>query len=288
MRIVVLGGAGMLGQALAPVLSGRGHDVVGATRSDVDVRDPGGCAAAVRAADVVVNLAAWTKVDDAEAQEREAFDVNATGAAHVARACATAGARLVHLSTDYVFDGTATAPYGEDDPLRPRTAYGRTKAAGEWAVRAALPDAVIVRTAWLYGPGGPNFVRTMARLAGERETLSVVDDQFGQPTATPDVARFLADLVAHRSATGTFHATSDGETTWFGLARAVFEELGLNPDRVQPTTSDAYAAAAPRPPYSVLGHERTAALGLAGLPHWRDALAGCVHEVVAGVPTGGR
>lgn len=188
---------------------------------------------------------------------------------------------MVHVSTDYVFAGDASSPYAEDAPLAPRSAYGRTKAAGEWAVRAECPEAVIVRTAWLYGPGGPNFVKTMARLAGERETVSVVDDQRGQPTATADLARYITEVVATGAPAGVYHGTCEGETTWFGFTRAIFEDLGLDPARVLPTTSDAFVRPAPRPAYSVLGHERSDQVGVARLPHWRDALRATIRDVVA-------
>ncbi len=157
--------------------------------------------------------------------------------------------------------------------MAPRSAYGRTKAAGEWGVRAECPDSLIVRTAWLYGPGGPNFVKTMAALAAQRETLSVVDDQRGQPTSTTDLARFIADLLGREVPPGVYHGTSEGETTWFGFAQAIFSGLGLDPERVLPTTSEAFVRPAPRPAYSVLGHGRTTEVGVDLLPHWQEALA---------------
>ena len=201
-------------------------------------------------------------------------------ASNVANACRETGARLVHVSTDYVFSGDATEPYAEDAPLAPLSAYGRSKAAGEWAVLAHCPRAWIVRTAWLYGRGGPNFVSTMARLAGERETLAVVDDQRGQPTWTVDVARAILRLVAADAPFGVWHATSQGDTTKHGLTRAIFEELGLDPARVTPTTSDAFPLPAPRPAYSVLGHDAWRMTRIAMLPPWRESLAQALPELV--------
>src|SRR5690348_410255 len=188
----------MLGLDLQVALALAGvpeSDVTALARSELDITDAAQVRDAVRGHDVVVNCAAYTAVDLAESHEADAFAVNAVGAAHVATACRLAGARLVHLSTDYVFGGDATEPYAEDEPQAPRSAYGRAKAAGEWAVQAHCPQAWIVRTAWLYGAGGGNFVKTMARLAGERETLTVVDDQRGQPTWTMDVADAILRLV---------------------------------------------------------------------------------------------
>ena len=270
----------MLGTAVRRALTDRGHRVSAPPRHQADLVDPQACRLLVENQDVVVNTAAWTKVDDAEAHEAQAFEANALGVANLAAAATKTGTRLVHISTDYVFDGRATTPYREDAALQPVSAYGRTKAAGEWAARALSPGCVIVRTAWLYGPGGPNFVRTMARLAVDKDTVRVVDDQTGQPTTTRDVARLVADAVEAGLGPGVLHATCEGQTSWYGLARAVFEDLGHDPDRVRPTTTAAFPRPAPRPSYSVLGHEATLAAGLSLLPDWRQSLTETIAKVV--------
>ncbi len=279
-EVLVTGAAGMLGQDVVRALRGAGHRVTATDLPEVDILDPECCEAVVPGHEVVVNTAAYTAVDAAESDEPAAFAVNAVGPANLARAARAAGARLLHVSTDYVFSGDASTPYAEDAPVAPRSAYGRTKAAGEWAVRAECPDSLVVRTAWLYGAGGPNFVKTMARLAQERDTVAVVDDQRGQPTATVDLARFVVDLLQSGAPSGYYHGTCTGETTWFGLTRELFELLGLDPRRVTATTTAAFPRPAPRPAYSVLGHGRSDALGVAPLRHWRDALAATVDEVV--------
>jgi dTDP-4-dehydrorhamnose reductase len=268
-RWLVVGAAGMLGQDVLAAAADAGHQVVGVGRVDLDVTDPAAARAAVAGYDVVVNCAAWTAVDDAETHEAEAFAVNATGAANLARATAAAGARLVHVSTDYVFDGAATEPYPEDAPVRPRSAYGRTKAAGEWAVRAEAPDAVVVRTAWLYGAGGRCFPKTIARAAGQRDRLSVVDDQTGQPTWTADLADLVVRLMAAQAPGGIYHGTSSGQVTWWGFAREVVAAAGLATP-VDTTTSAAYQLPAPRPAYSVLGHDRLREVGVEPIGDWAD------------------
>ena len=223
---------------------------------------------------VVVNCAAYTAVDAAETDEETAYAVNAAGPALLATACEKVGARLIHVSTDYVFPGDATSPYDVDDPTGPKGAYGRTKLAGELAVREILPEAsYVVRTAWLYGAGGKNFVKTMARLERERETVSVVADQHGSPTWSRDLAAGLLALAGSDVPAGIFHATNRGETTWHGFAQAVFSELGADPERVLPTTTDAYPVPAPRPAYSVLSPRAWDEAGLPPLPDWRAALA---------------
>ncbi|SKC36239.1 dTDP-4-dehydrorhamnose reductase [Krasilnikoviella flava] len=280
-RWVVTGAGGMLGHDLLDVLRAAGADVVALDRADLDVTDAAAAAAAVQGADVVVNCAAWTAVDDAETHEPDAFRVNATGAANLARAAHAAGARLVQVSTDYVFDGSASAPYAEDAPPAPVSAYGRTKAAGEWAVRAEAPDHLIVRTAWLYGAYGACFPRTMARLAAERDELTVVDDQVGQPTWTRDLADLVVRLVEAQAPAGTYHGTASGQTSWYGFTRRIVAGLGAA-TRVAPTTSDAFVRPAPRPAYSVLGHDALRAVGVEPIEDWSARWDVAAAEVLAG------
>jgi len=268
-RWLVTGGGGMLAQDLETVARQAGHDVEVLARHELDITDPQACELAVQGADVVVNCAAWTAVDDAETREAEAFAVNAVGPANLARAASRAGARLVHVSTDYVFAGDAGSPYPEDGPVAPRSAYGRTKAAGEWAVRAEAPDHLVVRTAWLYGAGGPCFPKTMARLAADRDELSVVDDQAGQPTWTVDLSDLIVRLVEAGAPSGTYHGTSSGSTTWFGFTRAVLDAVGSS-TVLLPTTSEKFVRPAPRPAYSVLGHDALDAIGVTPIGDWAE------------------
>jgi dTDP-4-dehydrorhamnose reductase len=271
-RWLVTGAAGQLGQDLLVVLAG--DELVGRTRADLDITDEAAVDAAVAGHDIVINAAAYTDVDGAEADEAAATAVNGTGVAVLAAACAKHGARLIHVSTDYVFAGDASTPYAEDSPTDPINAYGRSKLVGEQAVLETLPDTgYVVRTAWLYSPHGKNFLTTMLKLAESRDTLSVVTDQVGQPTWTYALAEQLVALG--RSATapaGVYHGTASGQTSWHGFARAIFAWAGLDPERVHETTAAEFARPAPRPAYSVLGHERWAAAGLAPLADWAEML----------------
>lgn len=271
-RWLVAGAAGMLGTDLAVTLEAAGHSVTRADLPDLDILDPASCRRWVAGHDLVVNCAAYTAVDAAESDEARAFAVNAVGAANLARAAAGAGAALVQVSTDYVVAGDGSVPYPTDAPVAPASAYGRTKAAGEWAVRAECERTWVVRTAWLYGAHGPGIPATVARLAAERESFGFVADQVGQPTWTVDVAAGILRLVDAGAPYGIWHATNAGETSWHGLARAVLEELGMDPDRVRPIATADYPLPAPRPAYSVLSHARWHEHGLAPLPDWRDAL----------------
>lgn len=262
----------MLGQDLRAALAGR--EVTALARAELDITDREAVRAAVRGHDVVLNAAAYTKVDDAETHEDDAYAINALGVENLAIAAAEAGARLVTVSTDYVFDGHATEPYAEDTPRDPINAYGRSKAAGEELALAAHPDGTyIVRTAWLYGAGGPNFAKTMLRLAASHETVSVVDDQLGQPTWTGDLARQLVLLLDSDAPAGVYHGTNAGQASWYDFARAVFSQAGLDPDRVAPTDSATFVRPAPRPSYSVLGHAAWSAAGLEPMRAWEEALA---------------
>ena len=283
-RWLIAGASGMLGTDLVAALASRGEAVTGLDRAGLDVTDAASVTDAItrHRPDVVVNCAAWTAVDDAEASEEEALAVNAGGAARLAAGCAAAGARMVQVSTDYVFAGDAGQPYAEDDVPAPRTAYGRTKLAGERAVLDRLPESgYVVRTAWLYGAHGGNFVRTMIKLQDQRPAVDVVDDQHGQPTWTADVAGQIIALIHAAAPPGVYHATSSGQTTWFGLAQEIFGLLGADPARVRPVPSSTLSRPAPRPAYSVLGHGAWARLGVPPIGEWRTALHRAFPELLA-------
>ncbi len=274
MKWLVTGARGMLGTDLVAVLHAAGQSVT-ATGSDIlDITDAEAVDAAVAGHDVVVNTAAWTAVDAAEEHEPRALAVNGEAPRLLARAARAHGATLVQISTDYVFDGSAGTPYAEDARLSPASAYGRTKAEGEQAVREEHPEGhLIVRTAWLYGAHGACFPKTIAALARDRGRVDVVDDQVGQPTWTMDVARLLVDLVLSEAPAGTYHATSSGQCSWFDFARTVVVAAGLESSTVQPTSSEAFVRPAPRPAYSVLGHEALTRLGLSPIGDWEQRWA---------------
>jgi dTDP-4-dehydrorhamnose reductase len=269
MRLLVTGAAGMLGRDVTAAAADAGHEVAGLARADLDITDAAAVRSAVVAArpDAVVNCAAWTDVDGAEAAEEQATAVNGAGAGNVAAATREAGALLVHVSSDYVFDGHAEEPYREDAPTAPAGAYGRSKLAGERAVAAAGGRSAIVRSAWVFGPHGRNFVDTMRRLGAERDEVAVVDDQIGCPTYTGHLAAALV-AVAEQGLTGVLHVAGGGRCSWFDLAVATFEETGLA-CRVRRQSSAELGRPAPRPAFSVLASTRSDA---PVLPHWREGL----------------
>ncbi|CAN5442174.1 dTDP-4-dehydrorhamnose reductase [soil metagenome] len=283
------GAGGMLGHELAEVLAGDGTTrdnaarVVLANRATLDVTDEDAVRRAVSGLGprgVVLNAAGWTNVDAAETQEDQARAVNGTAVGVLASACHDTGAALIHVSTDYVFGapgphGTAgpVSAHTEDAPTAPINAYGRSKLEGESAVLQNCPDnGYVLRTAWLYGWYGRNFVSTMLGLAQTHETVDVVDDQIGQPTWARELARRMVDIGRRRPSPGIYHATAAGETSWYGLARAAYGEAGLDPDRVRPVTTAAFPRPARRPPRSVLGQDRWAAAGFSPLDDWREML----------------
>jgi dTDP-4-dehydrorhamnose reductase len=268
-KLLVTGAAGMLGHRVVDEARAAGHEAVGADLAEFDLTDPEATRRFVAGAapDAIVNCAAWTDVDGAEAKEDLALAVNGDGAGNVARAAAEVGARIVQVSTDYVFDGNKATPWVESDPTGPEGAYGRTKLAGEQQVAAACPEHAIVRTAWLFGVRGPNFVDTMLRLAGERDELSVVDDQVGCPTWAGHLAPALVDMAERRD-TGIFHGAGAGSCSWYELTLEAYDAAGIA-CRVLPTTAAQFARPAPRPAYSVLGSEREHPITL---PPWQDGV----------------
>jgi dTDP-4-dehydrorhamnose reductase len=272
MRLLVTGAAGMLGRDVAAAAESAGHDVTGLARRDLDITDPDAVRAAVAAArpDAVINCAAWTDVDGAEEHEADALRINGTGAGNVA----AAAPYVVHVSSDYVFEGSATLPYRESDATAPAGAYGRSKLAGEVLVAAAGEHA-IVRSAWLFGIHGSNFVATMLRLGEDRDKVNVVADQFGCPTFTGHLAGALVD-IAERRLSGILHVAGGGSCSWHELAQATFDEAGLD-CRAAPVTTAEFPRPAPRPAWSVLGSTRPDA---PVLPPWRDGLSAYLRSEV--------
>lgn len=274
MRVLVIGAAGQLGHDLLQVLK-PGHDVIGIDIDEVDIADFNSVNGAVHDhnPDLVINCAAYTNVDNCERDRELAWSVNATGAGNSATACRERDIPLIHISTDYVFDGGKGEPYLESDPTAPLGEYGRGKLAGEEQVREALPDHLIVRTAWLFGATGHNFVKTMLKLGRVKEQLQVVDDQTGSPTYTGHLAAALKQLAETRlDQPGVYHMTNGGQCTWFDFAAEIFKLAGVAVDLL-PTTTAAFGSPAPRPAYSVLANTRAPEIEL---PPWRQGLIECL------------
>ncbi len=278
---MIAGAGGQLGVTLSALTAARGRATVSFTSTQWDITDPAAAERIIEAGDVVVNCAAYTDVDGAESDEAAAYAVNATGPAHLARTCARVGARLVHVSTDYVFcgsyqgdpGGSRPRPYEPSDAGDPRGVYALSKFAGEQAVLAALPDAVVVRTAWLYTGGtGKDFVAVMRRLADGEGPVDVVADQVGSPTYVGDLAVALLQIVDDRVPGPVLHAANEGAVSRCEQAQAVFEECGADPARVRPVSTGQFPRPAPRPIYSALGARESVAAGLTPLRAWRDAL----------------
>jgi len=272
MRIVIVGARGMLGTDLMRAFGGRG-ELTGLDIEELDITDEARCRACIGALspDVVINAAAMTRVDDCESHAEEAFRVNGVGAGNVAAAASESGARLVHYSTDYVFDGRKQGPYVEEDPPSPLGVYGRTKLQGEELVRARCGEHIIIRTAWLFGCDGPNFIRTILAAARNGRHLRVVNDQLGSPTYTVDLAENSVRLV-EAGVRGTYHVTNGGTCTWYELARFALDCVGMGLARVDPVTTAEYPRPAPRPANSVLANARLLSEGFPALRHWTEAV----------------
>jgi dTDP-4-dehydrorhamnose reductase len=283
MRVLVTGAGGQLGTDVARRCEAEGDDVVAVDRAALDVSDRTAVDSALLDAgfDVVVNAAAWTAVDDCESDPDRAFLVNGLACRWLADACRRSGAHLVHVSTDYVFDGTKQGPYHEWDEPRPASVYGASKLAGEREVLAHLPGATVVRTSWVFGEHGPNMVRTVLGLR-DREELAFVDDQRGCPTATADLAGMLRSLAVERVA-GLFHVTNAGAVSWYQFVRDVLELAGEDPGKVRPIATAELdpPRPAPRPANSVLDNRAIRLSGLPPLRHYREPLQQAVDALLA-------
>ena len=285
MRVLVTGATGQLGSEVATEFRRSGHEVIAPGRSELDLSLPSHVATTAMQlqADWVINCAAYTQVDKAESESQQAFIVNRDSPEQLAQAVANYGGRMLQVSTDFIFDGTQRQPYLETDQTNPLGVYGRSKLEGELAVRRVLPEAVVLRTAWVYGVRGHNFVKTMLRLAMAGKPLRVVDDQVGTPTWTTDIAAAIVALVA-REAAGTFNYTNAGQTSWHGFASAILEEgaragFAVKTAAVSPIPTTDYPTPATRPAYSVLNTEKIRPLLSRSIPDWRDSLKKMLEEL---------
>lgn len=285
MKILVTGGSGQLGHEVLKLLRGTAHEVIAPARAELDLLAPEsiGAVIAQQRPDQVINCAAYTAVDRAESESQAAFTVNRDAAGALATAVAATGGRMLQVSTDFVFDGKQTRPYREEDTTAPLGVYGSSKLAGEQAVLAALPRAVVLRTAWVYGAHGHNFVKTMLRVAGEGKPLRVVNDQVGTPTWAADIARVILRLI-DTDASGVLHYTNAGQTSWHGFAAAILEEaqaLGFPvlTRAAEPIPTSGYPTPAQRPAWSVLDTGRIERLLSLDIPYWRDSLVLMLKEL---------
>ncbi len=273
MSVLVIGGSGMLGTDVVTELTARGHQVIAPKSVDLDLADPESVAQITAMSDIAwcVNCAAYTAVDKAESEEQVAAELNALGPGYLARACAMKNIKLAHVSTDFVFDGKASNPYTEDDPTHPLGVYGRTKLAGEEAVIAAWPMSLIFRTAWLYGPNGKNFPKTMIAAWEAGKTLRVVGDQVGSPTYTPHLARTIVDSVEKDIFPGVYHATGPDSMSWYEFAlmaiTAYRESKGIDRTvEIASILTEEWPTPAERPKYSVLSNEKLQSQGISAMP----------------------
>ena len=277
--MVITGAGGQVGRVLAVQAGRRGYNVSALGHRDLDITDAAAVAGAIAGGDLVVNCAAFTNVDAAEAEPQAAHAINAEGPGNLATACAQAGARLIHISTDYVFEGGAdrSTPYEVDEPTGPLSVYGRSKLDGELAVLAALPGAHVVRTSWVYtGADGNDFVTVMRGLAAGDKAIDVVDDQTGSPTYSHDLVAALLEVAERDIRPGILHAANAGAASRFDQARAIFTEVGADPERVRPVPTSAFPRPAQRPVYSALSMAQSVRAGLSPLRPWRDALADAI------------
>ena len=287
MNWLVTGGSGQLGIAISQELDSRGITFRAVGSKDLDIADSKKVIDFIvqYTPSVIVNCAAWTDVDGAESNEESAANVNSRGAENLAKVAASTGARLIHISTDYVFSGESQKPFETADQIDPQSAYGRTKADGEKKVLATYPqNSFIVRTAWLYSAKGKNFAKTMTRLALTSDgEVRVVNDQMGQPTSAVDLAKQIVDLGLSDAPAGIYHGTNGGHATWFQFAQEIFSFAGADINRVVPVSSNEYPRPANRPSYSVLSHEEWSKTSIEPMRGWKTALTAVMPEIISNV-----
>jgi dTDP-4-dehydrorhamnose reductase len=291
MKWLITGGSGQLGWAMQKELSSRGLNFIATKSSELDITKPLKINQLVDSIKpgVIVNTAAWTDVDGAEANQSGAYSVNALGSQNLAIAASKIGARLVQVSTDYVFSGENTAPWCENAAHNPQSVYGSTKSEGERFVQASLPaDSYVVRTAWLYSAEGKNFTKTMTNLASNSAgEVKVVSDQLGQPTFAGDLAKQIVELVLSGAPVGVYHGTNSGQSTWFEFAQEIFKLIGADVSRLIPVSTSEYPRPAKRPSYSVLSHAAWANTTVPVMRDWRIALAEAMPAIIYAVKTEG-
>ena len=280
MRVLVTGAKGQLGTDLMNELAKRGIEGIGVDVEEMDITDRDACMRVISEAkaDAVIHCAAYTAVDAAEDHVDLCRRINGEGTRNVALACRETGAKLMYISTDYVFDGTGTRPWEPDDERHPLNVYGQTKYEGELAVEELTEKFFIVRIAWVFGVAGKNFIKTMLRLGEERGAVSVVDDQVGSPTYTYDLARLLVDMI-QTDRYGRYHATNEGLCSWYEFAKEIFRQAGMDQVQVTPVTSDQFPAKATRPSDSRMSNEKLQENGFTPLPTWQDALGRFLKEI---------
>jgi dTDP-4-dehydrorhamnose reductase len=283
--VLVFGKNGQVGSNLVRILGQLpGFDVLGVDIDEIDLTQTDGIESFITKCSPrwVINASAHTAVDKAESEQELSFKLNAAAPEEMAKACALTGTGFVHYSTDYVFDGAASEPYVESDPANPKSVYGRSKLQGEVSVLSQLPDAIILRTSWVYDKTGHNFVNTMLRLVETRTELQVVNDQFGSPTLADDLARVTVNILngvtsgRHNHQGGVFHATGQGHTSWYGFCKEIMKITGNHEVTLTPVTTSEFPTIAPRPAYSVLSNRKLEYTYQQKLPHWRDALYRCL------------
>ncbi|WP_341281429.1 dTDP-4-dehydrorhamnose reductase [Paenibacillus sp. FSL H8-0537] len=279
-RFLITGAGGQLGAELANLPVPKNFESIALNRSELDVVNLEQCRAVMAQyrPDAIIHCGAYTAVDQAESDPDEAFRVNGAGTRNLAVAAKETGAKLCYISTDYVFDGKGSIPYNEYDNTNPQTVYGKSKLAGEYAVQSLHDRFFIVRTSWVYGKYGNNFVKTMLKMGAERDCLKVVADQLGSPTYTYDLAHFLLELI-QTDYYGIYHASNTGICSWHEFAQAIFEEAGNTKVQVDPCTTNEFPRPAPRPAYSVMDQGAIRSNGLQQLRPWRDALRHFVNDI---------